>query len=69
MTKQPNAHISLHVTKSNPRGTLVVQPRNADGTFRRPVAAGEAYGSSFHAADYTTSTLAVITRGGLRTSR
>jgi len=53
MNKQGNAHISLHLTASNPAGTLVVQPRNADGTFRSPVRPAEAEGSTFHVADYT----------------
>ena len=48
-----NAHISLHLTASNPAGTLVVQPRNADGTFRSPVPSAKAEVSTFHVADYT----------------
>ena len=47
------AHISLHISHSNMNGTLVVQPRNADGTFRSPVPASAARGSTFHVADYT----------------
>ena len=53
MQKQTKAHISLHISESNKRGTLVVQPRNADGTFRSPVRAFEAIGATFHVADYT----------------
>jgi len=53
MKKNMNAHISLHITNENARGTLVVQPRNADGTFRSPVPAVQARGSTFHIADYT----------------
>ena len=65
MSKQGNAHISLHITNKNPRGTLVVQPRNADGTFRSPVPANEGIGTSFHSADYTMTTLPEVIRGRL----
>jgi len=52
-----NAHISLHITRSNPRGTVVIQKRNADGTFRSPEVRAprtKSVGSTFHVANYSS---------------
>jgi len=51
-----NAHISLHITRENPLGTVVIQKRNADGTFRKPETRAprtKSVGSTFHVANYS----------------
>lgn len=57
-----NAHISLHITRSNPRGTVVIQKRNANGTFRSPEARAprtKSVGSTFHVANYSSGVAAI----------
>jgi len=57
-----NAHISLHITRNNPLGNVVIQKRNANGTFRSPerrTLRTKSVGSTFHVANYSTGDLSV----------
>lgn len=57
-----NAHISLHITRKNPLGSVVIQKRNADGTFRSPerrAPRSRSVGSTFHIANYSTGDISV----------
>jgi len=64
-----NAHISLHITKSNPNGSVVIQRRNADGTFRSPerrAPRSKSVGSTFHVANYSGGAVPAIQRSRLQ---
>jgi len=63
-----NAHISLHITRENPVGTVVIQKRNADGTFRSPerrAPRSKSVGRTFHVANYSASAVPAIQRSKL----